>query len=98
MTLARLRELLWRLTKANCCEAIARLVFSWPTRRALLAWGVDRLFSSFAKAKLGKAFTCFVGRVVEAASRPTSIITFALGIRAIWTQVLASAVRGQLGR
>jgi len=95
--LARLRELLRRLAKADCCEAIARLVVRRPTRWALLAWGVDWLFSCFAKAKFGKAFTCFIGCIIEAASWPASIIAFARGIFAFWAQGLASAVCGQRG-
>lgn len=96
ITCARLWNLAWRLTKTDRRKTHTSLVLRWPTRRTLLAWSVYWLLPWFAKVKLGETFTSFVWCILKAASRPARIITFAGWLRAIRTQALATAVRGQL--
>jgi len=90
--LARLWELLRWLTKANGCEAHACFVLRWPAGWAFLAWCVYRLLAVFAEPKLRKALASGIRCVIEAAAGPARIITFACGIRALGTQLLAAAM------
>jgi len=91
-------ELLWWITEANCCEAVARLVLSRPTRWTLLARSVDWLLSILAEAKLGEALASRVRSVVKAAARPARIIALAGRVCALWTKLLAAAVSWKLCR
>lgn len=83
-------EFRWGLTETNRGKAHTGLVLSGPARRALLARGVDGLFSAFAEGELSKAVARLIWGRIERTAWPTRVGTLASWVFAFGTEFLAA--------